>query len=71
MLNIDKRTAMLCSIALFEFSLTHKKDLPELSKEARKISDAIDEMIESKLFEMENQKMIPRCRSPTNYKDYC
>lgn len=46
--------AMLCSIALYEYSLKHKKDLPELSKEARKISDAIDEMIAAKLFDKEN-----------------
>lgn len=54
MLDFDKKIAMLCSIALFEFSLRHKKEMPELSLEARKISDAIDEMIESRLFEKEN-----------------
>lgn len=53
MLNIDMHIAMLCSIALFEFSLNHK-DLPGLAKEARKISDAIDDMIKLKLFEKEN-----------------
>lgn len=51
MLDFDKKIAMLCSIALFEFSLSHKKDLPELSKAARTISDAIDEMIADNLFE--------------------
>lgn len=54
MLNIDEKVAMLCSIALFEFSLNHKKSLPGLAKEARKMSDAIDEMIADKLFEKEN-----------------
>ena len=54
MLSTDTKIAMLCSIALFEFSLNHKKDLPWMAKEARKISDAIDEMIDSKQFEKEN-----------------
>lgn len=54
MINFDEYIAMLCSIALFEFSLNHKKGLPELSEAARKISDAIDEMIASKIFQQEN-----------------
>ena len=54
MYNIDKKVACLCSIALFEFYGRHKKDLPGLAEEARKISDAIDDMIESNLFKEEN-----------------
>lgn len=54
MLSSDTMIAMLCSIALFEFSLNHKKDWPETADMARKISDAIDEMIASNLFEKEN-----------------
>ena len=54
MSSIDAKIAMLCSIALFEFSLNHKNGLPELADAARKISDAIDEMIASNIFEKEN-----------------
>lgn len=54
MFNIDEKIAMLCSIALFEFSINHEKSVPRLAKEARKISDAIDKMIAAKLFEKEN-----------------
>lgn len=54
MLSTDTKIAMLCSIALFDFSLNHKKDFPELSRLARKISDAIDDMIAYGLFEKEN-----------------
>lgn len=50
----DVHVAILCSVALFEFSLIHKKDLPELAKLAREISDAIDDIIDSKLFEKDN-----------------
>ena len=50
MLNTDGKIAMLFSMALFEFSLNHKKDFPELAKVARKISDEIDEMIDANLF---------------------
>lgn len=46
--------AMLCSIALFEYSINHKKDLPETAKLAREISDVIDDIIESNLFGKEN-----------------
>lgn len=53
MLSTDTKIAMLCSIALFEFSLNHKKDLPGMADAARKISDAIDDMIASKRFEEE------------------
>ena len=54
MLSTDTMIAMLCSIALFEYSLNHKKDLPRAAKTAREISDAIDDMIVSKQFEKEN-----------------
>ena len=54
MLSTDTKIAMLCSIALVEFALNHKKDLPGMAAEAMKISDAIDEMIAAKLFEKEN-----------------
>lgn len=54
MVNIDKHLAMLISVALFEFSLNHKKSVPKLAREARKISDVIDKLIEAKLFEKEN-----------------
>lgn len=54
MLDLDKKVAALCSIALYEFYLTHKKDLPALSKAAREISDAIDDMIKLKLLGKEN-----------------
>lgn len=54
MLNIDEKIASLCSIALYEFSLNHKKDSPWMADAARKISDAIDEMIASNQFEKEN-----------------
>ena len=54
MTGADVKVAMLCSIALFEFFLHHKKDLPETAKLAREISDAIDDIIESNLFEKEN-----------------
>lgn len=54
MISIDEKTAMLCSVALFELSLRHKEDMPRLAEEAMIISDAIDKMIESKLFKKEN-----------------
>ena len=54
MLNIDEHIAMLISIALYEFSLNHKKSRPVLAREAGKISDVIDEMIEANVFEKEN-----------------
>lgn len=54
MLNTDRKIATLFSIALYEFYLTHKKELPGLSEAARKISDEIDEMIDANLFEKEN-----------------
>lgn len=50
----DVKVAMLCSIALFEYSVHHKKDLPEMAKLAREISDAIDDVVESITFEKEN-----------------
>lgn len=54
MVNIDKHIAMLISIALFEFSLNHKKSCPGPAKEARKIRAVIDEMIKANYFEEEN-----------------
>ena len=41
-------------LSTFEFSLNHKKDVSWMAEEARKISDAIDEIIAAKLFEKEN-----------------
>lgn len=49
MLDFDKKIAALCSIALYEFYLTHKKELPALSEVARELSNAIDDMIKLKL----------------------
>ena len=49
MLDFDMRIAELCSIALYEFYLTHKKELPALSEAAREICYAIDDMIKLKL----------------------
>ena len=54
MLDFDKKIAELCPIALYEFYLTHKKDLPALSEAAREISYAIDDMIKLKLLGKEN-----------------
>lgn len=50
----DVKVAMLCSIALFEFSVHHKKDLPEMAIVAREISVSIDDIVMSSLFEKEN-----------------
>ena len=47
MLNTDRKIATLFSIALYEFYLTHKKELPGLSEAAREISYAIDDMIKT------------------------
>ena len=49
MLDFDKKIAELCSIALYEFYLTHKKELTALSEVARELSNAIDDMIKLKL----------------------
>lgn len=54
MITIDEKSAKLCSIALLEFYLNNKNNFPGMSEEARKISGAINEMIESRLFEKEN-----------------
>lgn len=50
----DAKIALLCSIALFEFSLNHKNDLPWMADAARKISEALDVMIAFNQFEKEN-----------------
>lgn len=54
MMKIEEKIAVLCSIALYEFYLRHREDLPGMAGDARKISDAIDDMIESELFQKEN-----------------
>lgn len=54
MMKIDEKIARLCSLALYEFYIRHKEDLPGMAGDARKISDAIDDMIESELFKKEN-----------------
>lgn len=48
MLDFDKKIAELCAIALYEFYLTHKKDMPALSEAAREISNEIVDMIAAK-----------------------
>lgn len=50
----DVKVAMLCSLALFEFFVHHKKDLPEMAKVAIEMSNAIDDIVESFLFKKEN-----------------
>lgn len=41
-----KNFVMMCSMALFEYSMNHKNDAPDLAEYARLLSDGLDNVID-------------------------